>query len=99
MWWHDKGMDRPVGSAHGRIMRAAAALVIAALAGGWFPPLYGEQAPTGGASFWGPTPARQGPQVWAPPGTPQAGNAGAGRKHAPFQLTPSRGGPPPTPRH
>src|SRR5215831_5438585 len=34
--------------AHGRIMRAAAALVIAALAGGCFQPLYGEQSPTGG---------------------------------------------------
>jgi LPS-assembly lipoprotein len=44
----------PVASAHrrilapGRIMRAAAALVIAALAGGCFQPLYGEQSPTGG---------------------------------------------------
>src|SRR5215467_11071880 len=34
--------------AHGRIMRAAAALAIAALAGGCFQPLYGEQSPTGG---------------------------------------------------
>src|SRR6516162_10082689 len=32
----------------GRIIRAAAALVIAALAGGCFQPLYGEQSPTGG---------------------------------------------------
>src|SRR5262249_34843874 len=38
----------PVASAHGTIMRAAAALVIAALAGGCFQPLYGEQSPTGG---------------------------------------------------
>src|SRR5215468_8814476 len=61
MWWHDKGPDRSgssalrgaerrgaAGMAHGRIMRAAAALAIAALAGGCFQPLYGEQSPTGG---------------------------------------------------
>src|SRR5215472_1169047 len=41
-------LPAPVGSAHGRIIRAAAALAIAALAGGCFQPLYGEQSPTGG---------------------------------------------------
>ena len=40
MWWHD--------TAIGHLPRLAAALAIAALAGGCFQPLYGERSPTGG---------------------------------------------------
>ena len=40
MWWHD--------TAIGRLPRLAAALALAALAGGCFQPLYGERSPTGG---------------------------------------------------
>ncbi len=40
MWWHD--------TAIGRLPRLAAALAVAALAGGCFQPLYGERSPTGG---------------------------------------------------
>jgi LPS-assembly lipoprotein len=40
MWWHDTGI--------GRLPRLAAALAVAALAGGCFQPLYGERSPTGG---------------------------------------------------
>src|SRR5882762_7181219 len=50
MWWHDKDLD-PSGSltaGRGRIVRAVAALAIAALAGGCFQPLYGEQSLTTG---------------------------------------------------
>ena len=72
MWWHDKGMDRPVGSAHGRIMRAAAALVIAALAGGCFQPLYGEQSPTGGPVLRDQLSAVDVLQIGAPKGTDEA---------------------------
>jgi LPS-assembly lipoprotein len=39
MWWHD--------TAIGRLPRLAAALAVAALAGGCFQPLYGERSPTG----------------------------------------------------
>src|SRR5258708_24608177 len=72
MWWHDKGMDRPVGSAHGRIMRAAAALVIAALAGGCFQPPYGEQSPTGGPILRRQLPPLHLPQIGAPERTHEA---------------------------
>jgi LPS-assembly lipoprotein len=39
---------RPSSQGRGRALRAAAALAIAALAGGCFQPLYGEYSPTGG---------------------------------------------------
>src|SRR5262249_11744627 len=57
LWWHGIGVFPAVSSRWGaagacagsaRTMRAAAALAIAALAGGCFQPLYGEQSPTGG---------------------------------------------------
>src|SRR5712672_177339 len=50
MWWHDKVLD-PSGSltaGRGRIVRAVAALAIAALGGGFFQPLYGQQSLTTG---------------------------------------------------
>src|SRR6516162_10113524 len=72
MWWHDKGTDRSVGSAHGRIIRAAAALVIAALAGGCFQPLYGEQSPTGGPVLRDQLSAVDVLQIGAPKGTDEA---------------------------
>src|SRR2546426_4322787 len=73
-----RGVDRreaapaPVGSAHGRIMRAAAALVIAALAGGCFQPLYGEQSPTGGPILRDQLSAVDVIQIQAPKGTDEA---------------------------
>ena len=62
----------PVGSAHGRIMRAAAALAIAALAGGCFQPLYGEQSPTGGPVLRDQLSAVDVLQIGAPKGTDEA---------------------------
>ena len=62
----------PVGSAHGRIMRAAAALVIAALAGGCFQPLYGEQSPTGGPILRDQLSAVDVLQIGAPKGTDES---------------------------
>jgi LPS-assembly lipoprotein len=44
--WTPRATTLP--SARGRIVRAFAALAIAALAGGCFQPLYGEHSPTGG---------------------------------------------------
>jgi LPS-assembly lipoprotein len=59
MWWHEKSLTHPqrrpgnLFSAHlrhdgRRLVRAAAALALAALSGGCFQPLYGERSPTGG---------------------------------------------------
>src|SRR5262249_26265520 len=67
--------------AHGRIMRAAAALVIAALAGGCFQPLYGEQSPTGGPVLRDQLSALDVLPIAAPEGTHAARVAG-GIRHA-----------------
>ena len=56
----------------GRIIRAAAALVIAALAGGCFQPLYGEQSPTGGPVLRDQLSAVDVLQIQAPKGTDEA---------------------------
>jgi len=59
MWWHEggsaafrrggrAGAHTLCGPSQRRLFRAIAALAIAALAGGCFQPLYGEQSPTGG---------------------------------------------------
>jgi LPS-assembly lipoprotein len=50
MWWYDKdqGLSGARPSGRGSIVRAVAALAIAALAGGCFQPLYGDHSPTGG---------------------------------------------------
>jgi LPS-assembly lipoprotein len=62
----------PTALAHGRIVRAAAALVIAALAGGCFQPLYGEQSPTGGPVLRDQLSAVEVLQIAAPKGTDEA---------------------------
>src|SRR5262245_65661143 len=96
MWWHDRGMDRPVGSAHGRIMRAAAALAIAALAGGCFQPLYGEQSPTGGPVLRDQLSPVEVLQIAAPKGTDESRIADEIR-NAPIYDLPGGGYPaPPT---
>src|SRR5262245_6794306 len=58
--------------AHGRMIRAAAALAIAALAGGCFHPLYGEQSPTGGPVLRDQLSAVEVLQIAAPKGTDEA---------------------------
>src|SRR5262249_60412015 len=73
--------------AHGRIIRAAAALVIAALAGGCFQPLYGEQSPTGGPGLRGQLRAGAGPPVAAPKGTSEGRIAGRTRNPRPSRFT------------
>jgi LPS-assembly lipoprotein len=64
MWWHRE--------AAGRYLRAAAALAVAALAGGCFQPLYGERAPTGGAILRDQLSAVDVQQIDAPKGTDEA---------------------------
>jgi LPS-assembly lipoprotein len=81
MWWHEGG------SAGGRrgecdgartpcsqrsLFRAVAALAIAALAGGCFQPLYGEQSPTGGPVLRDQLSAVDVLQIAAPKGTDEA---------------------------
>jgi LPS-assembly lipoprotein len=58
--------------AHGRLIRAAAALTIAALAGGCFQPLYGEQSPTGGPVLRDQLSAVEVLQIAAPKGTDES---------------------------
>src|SRR5262245_41428953 len=59
-------------AAHGSLIRAAAALAIAALAGGCFQPLYGEQSPTGGPVLRDQLSAVDVLQIGAPKGTDEA---------------------------
>jgi LPS-assembly lipoprotein len=83
-WWHDRPTDPP-GSHRGEfvrathapgasrtMMRAAAALAIAALSGGCFQPLYGEQSPTGGPVLRDQLSAVDVLQIEAPKGTDEA---------------------------
>lgn len=58
--------------AQARIIRAAAALAIAALAGGCFQPLYGEQSPTGGPVLRDQLSAVEVLQIAAPKGTDES---------------------------
>jgi LPS-assembly lipoprotein len=70
MWWHDGGAgDGPRG---GALVRAAAALAIAALAGGCFQPLYGERSPTGGPVLRDQLSAVDVLQIEAPKGTDES---------------------------
>jgi LPS-assembly lipoprotein len=70
MWWHDRvAGDSPRG---GAIVRAAAALAIAALAGGCFQPLYGEHSPTGGPVLRDQLSAVDVLQIEAPKGTDES---------------------------
>ena len=55
-----------------RLVRAAAALAIAALAGGCFQPLYGEHSPTGGPVLRDQLSAVDVVQIEAPKGTDEA---------------------------
>jgi LPS-assembly lipoprotein len=87
-----------VGSAHGRIMRAAAALVIAALAGGCFQPLYGEQSPTGGPFLRDQLSAVDVLQIGAPKGTDEARIAVEIRNALLYDLTGGGYAAPPTHR-
>src|SRR5262245_19672558 len=69
MWWHDKGTAL---SARAKLMRAIGALALAALAGGCFQPLYGDQSPTGGPVLRDQLSAVNVEQIFAPKGTDEA---------------------------
>ena len=64
MWWRREVV--------GRYLRVAAALAVAALAGGCFQPLYGERSPTGGPILRDQLSAVDVVQIDAPKGTDEA---------------------------
>src|SRR4029453_4388963 len=66
------GGYRERASAHGTMIRVAAALAIATLAGGCFQPLYGDQSPTGGPILRDQLSAVDVMQIQAPKGTDEA---------------------------
>ncbi len=79
MWWHEggsagcsRGAHTPCAPSQRRLFRAVAALAIAALAGGCFQPLYGEQSPTGGPVLREQLSAVDILQIAAPKGTDEA---------------------------
>jgi LPS-assembly lipoprotein len=68
MWWHDRGHAAGIpGTA--TLLRAVAALAVAALAGGCFQPLYGERSLTGGPVLRDHLSAVDVLQIDAPKGT------------------------------
>ena len=79
MWWHDTGI--------GRLPRLAAALAVAALAGGCFQPLYGERSPTGGPVLRDQLSAVDVLQIEAPKGTDESRLAVEVRNALLFDLT------------
>jgi len=94
MWWHDRGAgDGPRG---GAIVRAAAALAIAALAGGCFQPLYGERSPTGGPVLRDQLSAVDVLQIEAPKGTDESRLAVEIRNALLFDFTGGSASAPPT---
>ena len=94
MWWHDRGAgDSPRG---GAIVRAAAALAIAALAGGCFQPLYGERSPTGGPVLRDQLSAVDVLQIEAPKGTDESRLAVEIRNALLFDFTGGSASAPPT---
>src|SRR5258708_20012144 len=87
----------PMGWAQGGTMRPAAALVIAALAGGCFQPLYGEQSPTGGPILRDQLSAVDVLQIVAPKGTDEARIAVEIRNSLLYDFTGGGFAPPPPP--
>src|SRR5882762_7521266 len=95
MWWH----DRVAGSRlrGGAIVRAVAALAIAALAGACFQPLYGDRSATGGPVLRDQLSAVDVLQIEAPKGTDEARLAVEIRNALLFDFT--GGGSPASPTH
>src|SRR5262245_55669102 len=91
MWWHDRGGRR--------LIRAAAAMAIAALAGGCFQPLYGERSPIdGGPVLRDQLSAVDVLQIEAPKGTDEARLAVEIRNALLFDFTGGGAAAPPTHR-
>src|SRR4051812_17531749 len=112
MWWHDKHAGLSLPSRPGRaaahlpspapvgrrsVLRAAGAMAMAALAGGCFQPLYGEQSPTGGPVLRDQLSAVDIVQIEAVKGSDEARLAVEVRNALLFDF--SGGGSPPPPTH
>jgi LPS-assembly lipoprotein len=89
MWWHDKRT---------RLIRTAAVLAMAALAGGCFQPLYGEHSLTGGPALREQLSAVDVMQIEAPKGTDESRLAVEIRNALLFDLTGGSSAAPPTHR-
>jgi hypothetical protein len=95
MWWHNGVAGS--GLRGEMIMRAVAALAIAALAGGCFQPLYADRSPTGGPVLRDQLSAVDILQIEAPKGTDEARLAVEIRNALLFDFT--GGGSPASPTH
>jgi LPS-assembly lipoprotein len=95
MWWHDGVAGS--GLRGGMIVRAVAALAIAALAGGCFQPLYADRSVTGGPVLRDQLSAVDVLQIEAPKGTDEARLAVEIRNALLFDFT--GGGSPASPTH
>jgi LPS-assembly lipoprotein len=97
MWWHDRGWGEAMTKAGG-LLRAAAALALAALASGCFQPLYGERSLTGGPVLRDQLSAVDILQIEAPKGTDESRLAVEIRNALLFDFTGGGAGAPPTHR-
>src|SRR4030081_688693 len=95
----DKGLALSASllSGRGRIVRAFAALAIAALAGGCFQPLYGEHSPTGGPVLRDQLSAVDVLQIDAPKGSDESRLAVEIRNALLFDMTGGGAAAPPIP--
>jgi LPS-assembly lipoprotein len=96
MWWHDGAAGSRL--RRGAIVRAVAALAIAALAGGCFQPLYADRSPTGGPVLRDQLSAVDVLQIEAPKGTDEARLAVEIRNALLFDFTGGGAAAPPTHR-
>ena len=97
MWWHDRGCGEAMTKAGG-LLRAAAALALAALASGCFQPLYGERSLTGGPVLRDQLSAVDILQIDAPKGTEELRLAVEIRNALLFDFTGGSSPAPPTHR-
>jgi DNA polymerase-3 subunit delta len=95
MWWHNGVAGSRL--RRGAIVRAVAALAIAALVGGCFQPVYGDRSPTGGPVLRDQLSAVDVLQIEAPKGTDEARLAVEIRNALLFDFT--GGGSPASPTH
>jgi LPS-assembly lipoprotein len=109
MWWPEGGSagcnrgesggaHTPCAPSQPRLLRAVAALAIAALTGGCFQPLYGEQSPTGAPVLREQLSAVEVLQISAPSGTDEARIAVEIRNALLYDLTGGGYAAPPTHR-
>jgi LPS-assembly lipoprotein len=97
MWWRE-GIANGRNARRAAILRAAAALALAASLGGCFQPLYGERSPTGGPVLRDQLSAVDVLQIDAPKGTDESRLAVEIRNALLFEFTGGGSSAPPTHR-